>query len=89
MHHPTAPTEARDLVVERHNARLGLVLFAIYLAGYAAYMIVNAFWPELMDGVPLFGLNWAVASGLLLIAGAIALALVYARFCRNPTGDRA
>jgi uncharacterized membrane protein (DUF485 family) len=81
-----APQEPRDEDVERHNARLGLALFALYLAAYGAYVLVNAFWPALMDAVLFAGLNLAVASGLGLIAGALALALVYAWLARSPAG---
>lgn len=87
-HHAPAPEEARDPISERHNARLGLILFAIYFAGYVAYVGINAFWPDLMDAVPLLGLNWAVVSGMGLILGALALSLVYAALCKTPKGTR-
>jgi uncharacterized membrane protein (DUF485 family) len=83
------PPEARDPVAERYNARLGLVLFALYLAVYAAYVLVNAFRPAVMDQVPLAGVNLAVWSGLGLIVGAVVLALLYAALCRRPQGGRA
>lgn len=83
------PPEARDLPVERHNARLGLVLFAVYLAGYGAYVLVNAFAPAVMDRVAFAGINVAVASGMALIVGAIVLALLYSKLCKLPHGGRA
>jgi uncharacterized membrane protein (DUF485 family) len=86
LHDPPTAAEARDEAVERHNARLGLALFALYLAAYGAYVLVNAFWPALMDTVLWAGLNLAVVSGLALIVGALALALVYAWLCRAPAG---
>ena len=64
-------------------ARLGLILFAVYLAAYAAYMLVNAFAPKWMDAV-VGGVNVAVVSGLGLIGGAVLLALIYAFACRVP-----
>jgi uncharacterized membrane protein (DUF485 family) len=67
-----------DPRAERHNAQLGIALFLIYFAAYATYVIVNAFWPRVMDAEAFAGLNWAVASGLGLIVGALALALAYA-----------
>jgi len=88
-HSPPPPAEARDLPVERYNARLGLVLFAVYLAGYGAYVAINAFRPALMDKVPFLGINLAVSSGFLLIVGALVLALLYAWLCRKPGGNRA
>lgn len=83
LHGPNT-AEDRDPVSERHNARLGLILFAVYLVAYAAYMLVNAFAPKWMDEV-LGGVNVAVVSGLALIGGAVLLAVVYAALCRTPT----
>ena len=88
-HSPPPPTEARDPVAERHNARLGMALFLLYLACYTAFVIVNAFWPDAMDRVPAAGLNLAVWTGLALIVGALVLALVYAGLCRSPKGGGA
>lgn len=88
-HSPPPPTEARDLPVERYNARLGLVLFVVYLAAYGAYVAINSFQPALMDRVPFLGLNLAVSSGFGLIGGALVLALLYAWLCRKPGGNRA
>ena len=89
--HPPPPdtTPGRNPIAtaaDRSNARLGLVLFAAYLAGYAAYVLVNAFWPAAMDTVVAGGLNLAVLSGMALIVGAIGLALVYAALCRKGGG---
>jgi uncharacterized membrane protein (DUF485 family) len=87
--HANSPTDAvRDGAIERFNRRLGLTLFAAYLVVYAAYVVVNAFWPSLMDQVPFAGLNVAVISGLALIAGALALSLVYLGLCRSPGKTR-
>jgi uncharacterized membrane protein (DUF485 family) len=88
-HSHLPPPEARDPAVERYNARLGLVLFAIYLAAYGAYVAINAFRPGLMDEVVFSGVNLAVASGLGLIVGALVLAVLYAFWCRLPRGGRA
>jgi uncharacterized membrane protein (DUF485 family) len=74
------------LILSRNN-RWGLVLFAIYLSFYVAYVIVNAFWPGTMDLVIWRGLNLAVASGLGLIIGAFLLAVVYALGCRGDTKE--
>ncbi|HEX3150981.1 MAG TPA: DUF485 domain-containing protein [Gemmataceae bacterium] len=88
--HSHSPTEeARDPVAERFNARLGLLLFVIYLAGYAAYVLINTFRPTTMEVVVFSGINLAVASGMALIVGALVLALLYAALCRLPNGGRA
>lgn len=81
--------EPRDPAVERYNARLGLTLFGLYLAVYATFVALNAFWPSLMDVVVFAGLNLAVVSGLGLIVGAFVLALVYAWCCKAPARGRA
>jgi Protein of unknown function, DUF485 len=90
LDHPhLPPEETRDPVAERHNARLGLVLFAVYLAGYGAYVAISTFRPAVMDKVPFLGINLAVVSGMGLIIGAFVLALVYAALCRTPKGGGA
>ena len=88
-HSTLPPPEARDPAVERYNARVGLVLFAVYLAAYTAYVLINTFRPAVMDQVPFLGINLAVSSGLGLIVGALVLALLYAVLCRTPKGGPA
>ena len=88
-HSHLPPPEARDPAAERHNARLGLLLFGVYLACYGAYVLVNAFRPAVMEQVVFAGINLAVASGMGLIVGALVLALVYAALARRPQGGRA
>lgn len=89
LHHDSLPSDdAHDFAAERHNAQLGMVLFAAYLVVYGAYVLVNAFWASLMDQVAFAGLNVAVISGLGLIVGAFALALVYMSLCRSGKDDR-
>ncbi len=61
----------------QRNARIGLVLFSVYAAFYAAFVLLNAFAPGVMDTKPLLGLNLAVLSGFALIVLALVLALVY------------
>jgi len=66
-----------------HNARIGLVLFCIYLILYCGFVFLNAFVPELMDTAPLFGLNLAILYGFGLIIAALVLALIYGALCRD------
>ena len=82
---PPPPAEVRDPVAERFNARLGLALFAVYLAGYVAFVLVNAFAPTVMDAT-VGRLNVALVAGFALIFGAVVLAVVYAMLCRKPAG---
>ena len=75
LHEVSLSTELRDPIVEQFNARLGLVLFVIYLTGYSAFVAMSAFAPKSLDAVP---------AGMALIGEAMVLSLVYAFFCRNP-----
>jgi uncharacterized membrane protein (DUF485 family) len=71
------------------NARVGLVLFIVYLILYGGFMALNAFFPKQM-GRPVFaGINLAVTYGLLLILGAFVLALVYMFLVRGRADDAA
>lgn len=82
---PPPPDEPSDPISERHNARLGLVLFAVYLLAYGGFVCVSAFFPWVMD-TTVGQLNVAVVYGLALIGGAVVLAVVYAVLCRTPAG---
>jgi uncharacterized membrane protein (DUF485 family) len=64
------------------NARLGLILFAIYSLIYFSFVLVNAFVPRLMSEVRWSGLNLATLWGMLLIFLAFGLALLYGLLCR-------
>lgn len=65
------------------NARLGLVLFAIYASLYGAFLVLSAFWPDSMDWLVLPGINLAIAAGLGLIVLAFVMALLYAWLLRG------
>jgi uncharacterized membrane protein (DUF485 family) len=71
------------------NARAGLWLFALYLLLYAGFVGLSAFAPGLMGRSPFGGLNVAVLYGMVLIAAAFALALVYMGLCRWNAGRHA
>ena len=63
--------------MQQHNARLGLVLFFLYLLLYGGFVLLNAFWPETMEATPIAGVNVAILYGAGLIFAAFVLALVY------------
>jgi uncharacterized membrane protein (DUF485 family) len=65
------------------NARIGLVLFTIYLLFYGGFVAINAFTPEEMEKTPFAGLNLAIVYGFALILAAFALALVYGLLCKR------
>ncbi len=75
--------EQEDASVVAHNTRIGLLLFAVYVAFYAGFMALSAFWPAVMGTPVLAGANLAVVYGFALIVAAIVLALIYMRICRK------
>ena len=78
MKNPDSASPARHF-----NMRLGMGLFAVYLALYLIFVLVNAFAADLMDTIVLAGLNLAIVYGFALILIAIFLAVVYGVLCRN------
>jgi len=75
--------EQEDAAVVAHNTRLGVGLFAVYVAFYAGFMALSAFAPAAMRRPLLGGANVAVVYGFALIVAAIVLALIYMRLCRK------
>ncbi len=73
--------------MQSRNSRIGLILFAVYLSLYGGFVLLNAFWPELMEHTPVAGLNVAILYGFGLIIGALALSLIYGAVCTNPIAD--
>ena len=69
--------------MESRNARIGLILFAVYLALYGGFVYLSAFQAETMESTPVAGLNLAVLYGFGLIIAALILALVYGWVCRE------
>jgi uncharacterized membrane protein (DUF485 family) len=76
MSEPPVPPDDHPQTVTR-NARVGLVLFAVYLVLYGGFVGLNAFYPKEMARAPFGGVNLAVLYGLVLIVGAFVLALLY------------
>ncbi len=71
-----------------HHARIGIVLFAIYVVLYAGFMFLAAFRPELMDTPTPFGsVNLAIMYGMGLILAALVLAVVYIFLCRMESRE--
>lgn len=89
LHHgPNSTDEIESTETIGRNVRYGLVLFAIYLVLYGAFVITNAFAPELMERTPIAGVNVAILSGFALIVIAFVLALVYGFLCRNDAATK-
>lgn len=69
----------------RKNARLGLILFFVYLTVYGAFVAICAFSFKTME-TPVLGVNLAIVYGFGLIVFALLLAIVYMWLC-TPTED--
>ncbi len=68
--------------MSNRNARIGLILFVVYLAFYGGFVLLAAFSPATMARLPWAGVNLAIWYGFALIAGALLLALLYGYLCR-------
>ena len=75
--------EQEDAAVVAHNTRIGLGLFGVYTAIYGGFMLLSAFWPEVISRPFIGGMNLAVTYGFVLIAAALLLALIYVKVCRK------
>lgn len=74
--------------VMTRNARVGLVLFCVYLVLYGGFVGLNAFSPTTMEATPIAGINLAILYGFGLILAALVLALLYGFLCRiDVPGD--
>lgn len=74
--------------MKRTSEQWGILLFVIYLIPYAAFVLLNAFRPDLMELTPVSGVNLAILSGFALIAGAFLMALLYGYLC-SPSSSSA
>jgi uncharacterized membrane protein (DUF485 family) len=75
--------------METRNARIGMVLFGVYLLLYGGFVLINAFSPATMELTPIPGVNLAILYGFGLIVAALLLALLYGWLCREdgPNSD--
>ena len=67
----------------KYNARVGMILFLVYLLIYATFVALSAFAPNVMAKQVIGGVNLAIVYGLSLIALALILAIVYMKLCRH------
>jgi uncharacterized membrane protein (DUF485 family) len=86
-HGPSGHVETETEEMAARNARVGRVLFVVYLVAYVGYMVLVAFVPAALRKVTPPGVNVAISYGFSLIVGALVLALFYAWMCR--AGKRA
>jgi len=73
--------------MQTRNARIGLMLFCVYLLLYGGFVGINTFAPETMEKTPFAGVNLAIWYGMALIIGAFLLALIYGLVC-DPEDDQ-
>jgi len=73
--------------MRKRNARIGLILFAVYLLLYGGFVFLNAFAPEMMESTPIPGINLAIIYGFALIVAALILAAVYGLLCKSEEED--
>ena len=62
--------------MEAQSNKLGLALFAVYLALYSTFVLINAYAPEVMER-EYGGLSLALIYGFGLIIVALVLSVIY------------
>ena len=82
------PARHRHADAWAHNARVGLILFLIYLALYVGFILLSAFGGKAMATPMIGGVNLAIVYGFGLIVSAFALAVVYMFLCHAETETR-
>jgi len=73
--------------METRNARVGFVLFVVYLLLYGGFVFLNAFAAGVMETTPIAGVNLAILYGFGLIIAALVLALLYGFLCKEEPAD--
>lgn len=80
MLHEPAAQSGHDPAMS-YKMRLGVWMFLVYAAVYAAFVAINLIWPKAMAAIGLGGLNLAVVYGFGLIVLALILAVIYNQLC--------
>lgn len=66
----------RRLEAEKRKFRVGLILFTVYVVGYALFTLAGTFFRDVL-AIRVGGLNLGVVSGMTIIISAIVIAVVY------------
>ena len=74
--------------MEKRNARIGYILFVVYLFLYVGFVFLNAFAADVMEMTPIAGVNLAILYGFGLIVTALILALVYGFLCKEEPAEQ-
>lgn len=85
MKHDDAGLPSDELdAIRSYNARMGMVLFVVYLAVYAGFVYLSALSQDVMRRPAFGGVNVAVWYGFGLILGAFVISIIYMLLCRSP-----
>lgn len=79
LHEPAVPVEKDNAIAKK--TRLGVILFLIYTAIYAGFVVIGLTDPELMGMEVIGGQNLAIVYGFGLIILAIVMGFIYNYFC--------
>lgn len=82
MHHRNT-VEVEDVAVVRRRTRIGLILLAIYGTAYAIFIGLCAFGTTILSSWSPWGVPIAIWYGMGLMLGAMLMALLYGRLCRE------
>jgi uncharacterized membrane protein (DUF485 family) len=80
MHHQPASELGKDSSIPK-KTKLGVILFLVYTAIYAGFVVLGALYPESLGGRVFKNLNLAVVYGMALIVLAAVMGLFYNHFC--------
>lgn len=85
------PEKTGQNAIQRYKQRLGLLLFGLYGAVYAGFIIISIYDVGLMDRIMPFRINLAAFYGIGLIVVALILSMIYSRLCdsRERRSDEA
>jgi uncharacterized membrane protein (DUF485 family) len=81
LHEPAAQEEKDNAAPEK--ARIGLILFFVYLAVYAGFVAIGLVEPEIMGNKLFLGQNVAIIYGFGLIILAVVMGFVYNKICSD------
>ncbi len=81
FHEPAAKEEIDHSAGKK--AKIGLILFFIYLTIYAGFVAIGLFSPELMGIKIFYGLNLAIVYGFGLIVLAVLMGFIYNMVCSS------
>lgn len=80
MHHGPAAKLETDYAAEK-KAKIGVMLFFVYLMVYTIFVIIALFYPESMEIHVIGKQNLAIVYGFGLIVFAIVLGFIYNMIC--------